>query len=165
MAASRLDGDLYVVGNINSRTRTYPAGSISNADIAAAAAIAATKQIQQHVKHVSQESGTAVPDEEFCIHVVYGATGTAVAFEAGAVVPSVGGATVSVELHKNGTTILSSAITLNSNQTAYETVTATIGTTSLVDGDVLEVLIDGTVGGGTLAKGVFASLVLREVPE
>ncbi len=165
MATSRLDGDVYVVGNLNSRTRTYPAGSISNAAIAAAAAIAATKQIQQHVKHVSQESGTATPDEEFCIHVVYGATGTAVAFEAGAVVANVGASVVTVDLHKNGTTVLSSVITLNSNHTAYETVTATIGTTSLVDGDVLEVLIDGTVGGGTLSKGVFASLVLREDPE
>ena len=162
---TRMGEDLFVAGNINSRTLTIPAGSVLNAGVGAAAAIAATKLIQQHIKHVSQESGTAVPDEEFCIHVVYGATGTAVAFEAGAVVVSVGAATVSVDLHKNGTTILSSAITLNSNQTAYETVTATIGTNSLVDGDVLEVLINGTVGGGTLAKGVFASLVLRELPE
>ncbi len=162
---TRIGEDLFVAGNIGCRTLSIPAGSLLNAGVGAAAAIAATKQIQQHVKHVSQESDTAVPDEEFCIHVVYGATGTAVAFEAGAVVASVDGATVSVDLHKNGTTVLSSAITLNSNQTAYETVTATISTTSLVDGDVLEVIIVGTVGGGTLAKGVFASFVLREVPE
>ena len=162
---TRMGEDLFVAGNINSRTLSIPAGSLLNAGVGAAAAIAATKQIQQHIKHVSQESGTAVPDEEFCIHVVYGATGTAVAFEAGAVVASEGGATVSVDLHKNGTTVLSSPITLNSNQTAYETVTATIGTSSFVEGDVLEVLIDGTAGGGTLAKGVFASLVLRELPE
>ncbi len=165
MAGNRFGEDVYVAGNLNSRTLTIPAGTVLDAAVGSGAAIAATKQIQQHVKHVSQESGTAVPDEEFCIHVVHGATGTAVAFEAGAVVASVGAATVSIDLHKNGTTILDSAITLDNSQTAYETVTATIGTTSLVDGDVLEVLINGTVGGGTLAKGVFASFVLREDPE
>ncbi len=165
MAGTRFEGDIFVPGNISSRTLTIPAGTVLNAAVGSAAAIAATKTIQQHVLTVSQESGTAVPDEEFVVHCVYGATATAVAFEAGAVVASAGAATVSVDLHKNGTTVLSAAITLNSSQTAYETVTATISTTAYTDGDVLEVIIDGTVGGGTLAKGVFATLVLREVPE
>ena len=165
MAGTRFDNDIFVAGNIGSRTLTVPAGTILNAAVGSAAAIAATKMIQQHVLHVSQESAADASDEEFCVHVVYGATGTSVAFEAGVVVAAAGAAVVAVDLHKNGTTVLSSTITLDNSQTAYELVTATISTTSLVAGDVLEVLINATIGGGTLGKGVFASLVLREDPE
>jgi hypothetical protein len=39
--------------------------------------------------------------------------GTVVAFVAGAVVPNVGAATVTVNLLKNGTTVLSAVVTLN----------------------------------------------------
>ena len=165
MAGTRFDNAIFVAGNIGSRTLTVPAGTVFNAAVGSAAAIAATKMIQQNVLHVSQESGTDAADEEFCVHVVYGATGTSVAFEAGVVVAAAGAAVVAVDLHKNGTTVLSSTITLENSQTAYELVMATISTTSLVAGDVLEIIFDETIGGGTRPKGVFASLVLREVPE
>lgn len=163
MASNRLDGDLYVVGDINSRTRTYPAGSISDAAIAAGAAIAATKQVQQHVLAYAQDSGATAADEERVIHVVYGAAGTSIAFEAGCVVTNDGECTITIDLLKNGTTVLTVAPVITSSHSAYELVTGTIGTTALVDGDVLEITI-ATAGTNTVGLGPFCSLVLREDP-
>ncbi len=163
MASNRMDGDLYVVGNINSRTRTYPAGSISNAAVAAAAAIAATKMLHQHHLTYAQDSGATAANEERVIHVVYGAAGTSVSFEAGCVVTNDGECTVTIDLLKNGTTVLSSAPVITSSHSAYELVTGTIGTSALVDGDVLEITI-ATAGTDTVGLGAFCSLVLREDP-
>ena len=158
---NRLDGNLYVVGDLNSRTRTYPAGSISDAAIAAGAAIAATKMKHQHHLTYAQDSGATAADEERVIHVVYGATGTSVSFEVGCIVTNDGECTITIDLLKNGTTVLSAAPVITSSHSAYELVTGTIGTASLVDGDVLEITIV-TAGTDTVGLGAFASLVLRE---
>lgn len=124
--------------------------------------LAATKQQQQYIEHYSQESGTTATAEDRVIHTVYGDDGTIVAFEAGCVVACVGNATVSVDLHKNGASILSSAIELDSADAAYAVVAGTIDDADIEDGDVLEVIVTVSAGTGTLGKGVFASLVIRE---
>lgn len=161
--ASRLDGDVYVVGNLNSRTRTYPALSITDAAIAAAAAIGAAKQIHRHHLTYAQDSGATAADEERVIHVVYGATGTSVSFEVGCIVTNDGECTITIDLLKNGTTVLSSAPVITSSHSAYELVTGTIGTSTLSDGDVLEITIV-TSGTDTVGLGAFCSLVLNEDP-
>ena len=161
---TRMGEDLFVAGNINSRTLTIPAGSLLNAGVGAAAAIGATKTIQQHVLHYAQDSAVTAASEERVIHVVYGTTGTSVAFECGCVVTNAGDATVTFDLLKNGTTVLAAAAEVNSNHSAYELVTATVSTSTLVDGDVLEITI-ATAGTSTVGLGAFCSLVLRELPE
>jgi len=165
MGTSRQDGDLFVVGDLGARTMSIPSGTVDNDDVQAAAGISATKVEHQFTKSYSQESATGAADEARVLHGVQGATGSIVAFEVGSVVANIGVAVVAIDLLKNGTTVLSSAVQLTSSHTAYEVVAATVGTTSLVDGDVLEAGIDGTAGGGTLAKGVFVNLIIREDPE
>ncbi len=164
MAGTRLQGDLFVPGNIGCRTLTIPAGTVLNAAVGSGAAIAATKLIHQHVKGYAQDSGATAADEERVIHVVYGTTGTSIAFECGCVVTNSGECTVTFDVLKNGTTILAAAAEVNSNHTAYELVTATVSTTALVAGDVLEITI-ATAGTNTVGLGPFCSLTFRELPE
>lgn len=117
----------------------------------------------RHVETYEQESDTTAAAEDRVVHVAHETT-TIVAVKAGAVVANVSGATVDVDLHKNGSSILSSAIQLSDSDSAYELVdgTGNLTSTSLVAGDVLEIVVTVAAGGGTLAKGVFAQVVLHE---
>jgi hypothetical protein len=145
-----------------------PAGSFDDADIAASADIAATKTEHQNNYVYAQESGTNAADDNRVVAVVYGATGSIIAFHAGSVTKCAGDSTVTVDLCKasgtatSSTSVLSAVVTLNSSSTAFASVAGTISTATLVVGDRLEIKIDATVGTGTLAKGVFARVVTRE---
>lgn len=162
---TRIEGDVHVAGALSSNTMNIPAGTVVNADVSASAAIAATKLQHQHQPNYSQETGTNVAAEEYIIHTVYGATGTIVAFEAGIVTIPSGDRTAVVDLHKNGATVLSAPITLDSGNTTLIVEGGTISSAALVDGDVLEVVV--TLGGssGTNPQGLFVSSIIREDPQ
>lgn len=164
MAQSRHEGDLYVAGALSAASLAVPAGAVGNAAIAPAAAIAATK-LQHRNRPVYAQPNTAAADETRVIYHVRGATATIVAFAAGSIAKAVGDATCTVDLKKNGTTVLSAPITLDSANTNRVVEAGTLSVTSLVAGDVLEVVIDGTIGTGTLPTGVFCSLTVDESAE
>jgi len=139
-----------------------PAGTITDAMVAAAAGVAYSKLEHQHRCVVAQESDTSAADETHVAHVVVGTAGTLLEFKIGAVVANVGAAVVDVDLLKNGVSVLSAPVQIDNGDAAYALVAGTISDTTLAAGDVLEVDIDGTIGGGTLAKGVFAYIDLKE---
>jgi len=159
---TRIEGDVFVAGNVRAVSMTVPAGAVDDQAVAAGADIAATKLRHEHRPVYAQESATAAASEARVLHAVRGVAAEAVAFVAGAVVPAVGDSTVTVDLLKNGASILTAAITLSVAQAAYEIVAGAIASAALVAEDVLEVQIVATVGGGTLPKGVFAALSVHE---
>lgn len=161
MGLTRHDGNFHVAGTLSAEDFTPPDGCIDNAAIEAATGIDATKLEHQFALTYAQANAAAA-DETRVIHCAYGATGTIVSFEAGSIAACVGDSTVTVDLKKNGTTVLSAVITLDSTNTARVAEAATISTASYVDGDVLEVIVDATIGTGTLATGLFATAILRE---
>lgn len=164
MGLSRIESDVYVNGNINALTMTVPNGTITDAMVNAGADISATKLEHRHQITYAQESATSAADESKVVHTCYGATGTIIAFKAGSVVAALGDDTCTVNLKKNGTSVLTptTGISLTSAATAYIVSAGTVGTAGIVAGDVLEVTIDATHGTGTLAKGVFATVVISE---
>jgi hypothetical protein len=99
-------------------------------------------------------------------HVVYGAAGTIVAFAAGSIAIAVGAATVVVDLLKNGASILSGTITLDSGNTVRVLEAAPgFSSTTLVAGDILEAkIVSATAGGGAIPVGAFFRLVVDEDP-
>ena len=139
-----------------------PSACVGNDQIKTGEAVQAEKLEHQHRAGYSQESATTAADESRVFHVVKGATGTLQAFSAGCVVANVGDSTITVDLLKNGVTVLTAPISLSVAEAAYEVAAGVLSGTSVVVGDVLEVVIDATVGTGTLGKGVFASLDLHE---
>lgn len=159
--ASIIDGDLHIRGGLSCEDFAPPANSIDNAAIETAAGILATK-LQHQYKPTFSQNGTAGSVGAQVIHIVRGATGTLVRFRAGSIVANVGAATVTVDLKKNGTTMLSAVITLDSANTAYVPEDATLAASALVADDVLSVTIVATAGGGTLATGLFVEAEIRE---
>lgn len=138
-------------------------GCIENKHVDEDAGLGAAKLEHQHRSCYAQESATtAAAGKDEVIHVVVGETGTLKAFSAGCVVANIGDAVVSVDLHKNGVSVLDAAIAINSGHAAYEVVAGTIDTLPVVVGDVLEVVVTVAADGGTLGKGAFASLDLFE---
>ena len=92
-----------------------------------------------------------------------GATGTLNSVRAQLSVAPIGAATHVIQVKKNGTDILSTAITLDSGNTAFIDETDTgFTSTALVNGDVLEITVTATAGGGTLGQGLHVMIDLDE---
>jgi hypothetical protein len=164
MSQTRIESDLYVTGTISGKAITLPASTVDDTAVKGAAGIQATK-LQHQYQHISQpqdSTGTAAVSRKV-IHVVRGATGTLVAFETGVIAAAVGAATVTVDLKKNGSSILTATISITSALAAFATTAGTFSSTSVVVGDVLEFHITAVnAGGGTLPQGVFGRLTIRE---
>jgi len=160
--ATRLEGNTHVVGTLSSTAITLPSSCVDNAKVAAAAGVDASKLEHQHQITLAQDNGAASAAQTRVVHVVYGATGTLLAFQAGCETACIGDSTIDVDLHVNGSSVLSAAIELSSSESAYELVEGTISSADLTADDVIEIVITVTAGTGTLGEGVFANLVLRE---
>lgn len=170
MAQTQFESDLYVNGNIACRTLTIPDSTVTNAKVSASAAIAATKLEHQFPVHYSQAPGSAIVAATTDLHIVYGATGTIVQFEA-AITGSVtaGDYTATLDLQKSTgggsfASVLSASLVLDSANTIRVPESATLSSTSLVDGDILRLVV--TVAGttGSQSQGLIARVFLREVP-
>lgn len=143
------------------KTPTVPAGSWGDTQMGTANPVDPTKLKHQYAPAYGQPHGIAAVTERRVIHVARSA-GTVQAAEAGHVVAGVTGATLTVDLKKNGTTVLSAVISLVVDAAAYTRVTGSISSAAYVAGDVFELVITATAGGGTLPQGVFADVVFRE---
>lgn len=161
MAQSRHEGDLRITGNLSCYTFSPPDGSIDNAAIEAAAGIAATKLEHQYQPVFAQANSTATAETR-ALHVVYGTAGEVLAFRAGSIAKCTGDSTVTVDLKKNGSSILTGVITLDSGNTNRVVEAGTISSGALATGDLLEVVIAVSAGTGTLATGVYAQAIINE---
>ena len=153
---SRIDGNFIFRGIIQFLNIILPNGCVADKHIGVAAAVQASKLQHQHRSGYAQESATTAAAETRIVHVVHGTSGLAKAVKAGCVVPCVGDATITVDLLKNGVSILTAAISLTSAQAAYALVDGVIDTDTLAAGDVLEMAVAVAPGTGTLGEGVFA---------
>jgi len=162
--ASRHEGDHHFTGNLSAVTMTIPSGAVSNTHVAAAAAIAASKQQHRYANNLSQPADDTSVDEDKAIHIVYGSTGEIISFEAGSATACEGDGEINVDLRKNGLTssLLNSVIKLDSDNTAYVAEAGVIDSADLIDGDVVRVVISTAKTSGTVGKGVFASLLHNE---
>jgi hypothetical protein len=164
---STLEGDTFVRGALSAKTLAIPPGTITDAAVSASAGIAATKVVHQFPARVSQASGSAVVTRTELVHVVRGATGAVTGFEVACAVVPTSTDTVVVDLQKSTgggafASVLSSTITLNSASTVRTAYAATISAASLVDGDVLQVVVTAT---GASCQGLAAVATLRETPD
>lgn len=161
-APNRITGDTEFTGTVTfTRAVSLPDSTVTNADVVTAAGIDASKLEHRRAIGYSQPN-TAATTETRTIHVVYGTSGTLLQFAAGSIAKAVGDSTVTVDLKKNGSSVLSAVITLDSGNTNRVLETGTISNTSVAADDWLEIVITATVGTGTLPTGVFVQLVLDE---
>lgn len=105
-------------------------------------------------------------DANQVVYEVTGATGLLLSIKAGSCVKAVGDSTVSIDVKKNGTTVLTAPIVLdNANTNLVSEAGTLVATPTLAAGDVLEVYVDATVGTGTLPLGLWVKITLKEDPQ
>lgn len=125
--------------------------------------VQASKLQHQYEPVYSQAFGAAVITERRAVHLVRGATGSCDRFAANLKQACTGGATITVDLQKNGVSILAAVISFSSADVgSYVTKTAVVTTQPTVVNDLVEVVVTATVGGGTLGQGLAAVPRLRE---
>jgi hypothetical protein len=102
------------------------------------------------------------------LHIVRGGTGALVGFEAAIAVPADDASrTITVDLHKSTgaaafATVLSATIGFTNGSVARTATAATINTTALTDGDILEVVVTVAGGAGNQATGLTVTLTFDE---
>lgn len=166
-ALNVINGDLQVRGHLAPNSMSLPASAVTNASVAADAAIDVSKLKHEHRARLSQGvAANATAQNE--VRYVARAAGTVEEFVAGLVTPpntatGGGGRSATVDLKKNGTTVLSGVITLDSTNVAYVVEAGTISVIPYVAGDVFT--IEVALGGGstgTHVVGLFAEAVFYE---
>ena len=167
---NELSGDYNCTGTWNfSGTHLIPAGTIRNADVSASAAIAATKLEHQFpVSVMLFGPAVSVAALTQTIYTVRGATGTIVGFEAWiSVVADDASRTIDVDLQKSTAggafaTVCSASSDFTNASTVRVPVAATLSSSSLVDGDLLQIVVSVAGGSGNQATGLHATVMLRE---
>lgn len=102
------------------------------------------------------------------VHIVRGASGTLLGVEAAIDVVATGGdRTITVDLHKSTggggfATVLSSTIGFNSGSSVRTAVAGVLSATSLVDGDILRVVVSVAGAAGAQAQGLIVSVHFAE---
>lgn len=165
--AQKLEGPLTITGQVAfTGTVTLPVNAVTNSTIGASVSSPIdVEKVEQQITACYAQPNTAAADETRVIHRCEG-SGTVVAFRVGSIAIAVGDAVTTFDVKKNGSSILSSVKTINSGNTNRVSVDATLsGTPTYVEGDIFEVVIDGTIGTGTLPTGCFCQLVLRGAAE
>lgn len=160
MAQSRQQGDLLVTGSLVCGTFTPPAGCITNAAVASATGIDASKLDHQYQSPYSQAGGSASTADRRVVHVVRGATGTVQEFYISSRTACTSTGAITFDLYKNGSSILTGTVGLSSSDAAYTLKAGTLASSSLVAADVLEVVV--TVSGSVIGSGAFAVVKIRE---
>jgi hypothetical protein len=161
---AKVTGDLSVTGTLSTVGFNPPAGCIDNAAVDADAAIAASKLQHQYAPNHKQLHGTAVAAKREPIHIVVGTTGEIIDFWCALAVACVGDSTITVNLKKNGSNILSAATVLDSSNVAFaKEEAAGFSSVAVVAGDVLEVDVTVSAGTGTLGQGLIAQLIVQEL--
>ena len=115
------DGDLVVRGTLKASAFQPPNGSIGNNQVGSADPIDASKLKHQYLARLVQPSGSSATAVTQAVHHAH-AAGSVVGVEVGAVVAATGADTVTVDVKKNGTTVLSGVVTLDSSTAAYAAV-------------------------------------------
>ena len=157
----QIPGDVYVNGTLRANAINMPDNSVGNSTFTVGDPLDATKQVHQYLGKLSQ-AGTAVTETK-SVHQAYDVGRIVIAY-ATVTVAAIGAATVTFNVKKNGTSILSGAWVLTNTTTPYAQSVGTLITTAKAYGlnDVFEVTATAAAGSGTLPAGLLVTLVFRE---
>ena len=157
-------GSLHVVDQLSCRLFSPPSSCIGNDAIKPDANVDASKLQQQYLPVVRQ-NGNAAAEGPVVLHEAYGATGEVLSVRVGCITVPDGDRTATVDVKKNGTTILTAPIVLDSANVAYTHESAVPSVTALVAGDVLTVTVTVAGSSGTHVTGLWVQAVIRETAQ
>ncbi len=160
-----LSGDLALYGQLYGMTAVVlPAGTVANSAVSGSAGINASKMEHLHQVTFAQPYATVAEDAQEAVHVVRGTSGTIKSVHIGyaGATDIAGNATVDVDVYVDGATIFSGVPQLTSAASQYDNIAGTIGTASVLQTEVIEVVVNATVGTGALPDGLFCVIRLDE---
>lgn len=160
---TRFDEDVFVAGTLAAQNMVLAANAVRNdANVAPGAGIQASKLQHRHqITLPIFPHETDVASTRRVLYVVYAATATILKFAVGVTVAAGATTTVTIDLYKNGSSILLATFDLDNGDAAYDLVEPSgFSSADLAAGDVLEVVV--TLSGANEPKGLFAHLVLNE---
>lgn len=159
------DGDVHVMGRLTCGTFVAPSDSISDSAVGTVTPIAATKTVRRGRAMYSVEAATIPTAGTYPIHLAY-ADGIVKAFKVTQVLACLAGATVTVDLKKNGSTILSATVQQTDAHADGEVLSGALNGAldDYLADDQFTVVISVAAGGGTLAKGLQCLMVFDEQP-
>jgi hypothetical protein len=152
----RVEEASYFGDTLQAKTLIPSAECVGNSHVAAGAGLAASKLEHQHRKTYVQD-GTAVA-ATIPLAVIQGPTARVISIKAGTIGLNAGNATITIDLKKNGVSILTAVITLDSSKTARTLYAGTLTSTAGVAGNWLEAVIAVAAGTGTLGTGLCVQL-------
>lgn len=163
-------GDIAANGAIYT-TGLYSTGAtITNAMVSGSAAIAASKLVKTFAIPVRQYGTTAVVAQTDDIMIMT-STGTIVSMEAAITGTIATGAdrTVTVDLHKSTgagafSTVCSATIGFTNASVLRTLASAAFSSTSLVDGDILRVVVTVAGAAGNQALGLIVTTIINQDP-
>jgi len=146
------------------KTPVVPAGSFGDAQVGATSPIDTPKLKHRFAQVYAQDKGAAAASVTGRVIHTAKAAGSVASIDVGITQAAVGAATVTVDLKKNGATILTGVVTINNSHAAFAEVSGTISSAAYALGDNFELVIVATAGGGTLPQGLYVHTVFNENP-
>lgn len=156
--------NVHVDGNFSANTMSVPNASVGDDGIDPGNPLNVDKTLHQYPRLLTQPHGADSVDERRVIHQAYG-TGLVAGVQATVVVPATGNSTLTVDVLKNGVSILSGTLTIDNGNDAYEVETIGLSDPNYVGEDVFEVVVTNTYGTGTPPQGLAVLVVFREAHE
>lgn len=164
MADNTMKGSTYVDGNLSCKQFTPPTGSIGNNAIAVDG-LDRNKLDHEHQVVYSQESSIAVVTKRFPVWFAQAAAVIVNVRASTTNVACTGNATITIQIKKNGTNILSADLVLDSGNTVrVPEAAAGFTSTALAQNDHLEVDVTANAGTGALGQGLLVIVTLEMGP-
>jgi hypothetical protein len=165
----RLEGAKFFAGPVTFTSITLPTGpraAIGNTEIKDGANIEAAK-LRRRMALRARQGNVAAVAETGILHTAYGAVGEVKAIRYSHIGAATGGGTVTLDVKKNGVTILVASLVVTAALAAYGTAVANVVATpanGYVAGDVFTYHITVAAGGGTLPTGIAVEMITDEDP-
>ena len=157
------------LGAATFRVINLPAGAVGDAEVKAAAGLAASKLEHQHAIRYAQADGSDVAAATEAVYTVRGVTGTIEAVQAACLTAPTGGDkafTVDLKLGNEGSpvpaSVLSAPIAYAAAQSDLEVEAGTITSPDLAAGDTLAVVVAVSGSTGSQGQGLIVTITLRE---
>lgn len=140
-----------------------PALTFGNTQANANDPIAGNKTYHRYRKEFGQPKAATNVTERRVVHVAKSA-GTVNEFKATVSAALTGAAAATVDLLKNGVSVLSGAVAFSSADVAFALKTGTVVTQAYAAGDVFEIAHTVTLGGGGAQSGLTGQAEFEELP-
>lgn len=161
-----LQGDVFVNGSLNANNLVPSDNAVTDSKVAQPAiggVFIAKEKLEQGILRTASQTGTAATERKI-VHIAKG-PGYLELVKICSIVAPLGAATVTfVILKNNSVAMLTGTLKLDNTSVAFTPQSGTVSGVAYAAGDVFDLAITATAGGGTLPSGIFCQMLFKEDP-